>query len=109
MIHAPHRREPPRWRRGGSAWVNRSLDGSGLPESYGPRKARKERATMVVTSRITAVIRAERAVRSPTAIRKHIDELRKRLRRRVANAEADADMQDFIARAFHGGDVGGHA
>jgi hypothetical protein len=49
------------------------------------------------------------ASRSPTAIRKTMDELSKRLRRRVAAAESNQDLQDFIKRTFRGSDVGGHA
>ena len=49
------------------------------------------------------------AVRSPTALRKTIDELGKRLRRRVAAAQADQDVQDFARRCFRGSDVGGRA
>jgi hypothetical protein len=49
------------------------------------------------------------AARSPTAIRKTVEELGKRLRRRVAHATADPDLHDFLARVFHGTDVGGNA
>jgi hypothetical protein len=49
------------------------------------------------------------ATRSKTSIRKTIDELRKRLQRRVAAAESDGDVQDFIRRCFRDGDVGGNA
>lgn len=48
-------------------------------------------------------------VRSPTAMRKTIDELGKRLRRRVAAAEADETVQAFATRIFRGPDVGGNA
>ena len=60
---------------------------------------------------LAAVLAMSPAVtRSPTAIRKTIDELGKRLRRRVAQAERNADMQDFLRRVFRGDDdVGGHA
>jgi hypothetical protein len=47
--------------------------------------------------------------RSPTAIRKLCDDLRRRLIRMVAEAEHDADVQSFKGRVFNGGDVGGRA
>jgi len=47
--------------------------------------------------------------RSPTALRKNMDELHRRLRRSVNNAEADPELSDFIRRAFRSSDVGGHA
>src|SRR5262245_5594653 len=46
--------------------------------------------------------------RSPAAIRKMTDELRRRLHRRIADAERDADVQNFIKRCFRG-DVEGNA
>jgi len=49
------------------------------------------------------------ATRSPTAIRRTLDELGKHLRRRIAKAEADPGVQDFLRRVFRGLDVGGHA
>jgi hypothetical protein len=49
------------------------------------------------------------ATRSPTAMRKTCEELHRRLRKRVASAETNQDLQDFVARVLHGGDVGGHA
>jgi hypothetical protein len=48
------------------------------------------------------------AMRSPAAIRKTIEKGGKRLRHRVAAAEASERMQAFLRRTFHG-DVGGHA
>jgi hypothetical protein len=45
--------------------------------------------------------------RSPTAIRKTVDNLGKRLRRKVAAAEQSADLQEFLRRTFrHGGTEG---
>ena len=49
------------------------------------------------------------ATRSPTAIRKTIDDLGKRLRRQIAAAEASEDLQEFIRRTFRGNDVEGTA
>ena len=45
------------------------------------------------------------ATRSPTAIRKTVDDLDKRLRRQIAAAEASEDLQEFISRTFRGNDV----
>jgi hypothetical protein len=44
------------------------------------------------------------SVRSPTAIRRTVDELR----RRITQAERDPELQDFMRRCFRD-DVGGHA
>jgi hypothetical protein len=44
-----------------------------------------------------------------TALRRTIDELGKRLRRRVAAAENDHEMQNFMRRCFRSGGVGGNA
>jgi hypothetical protein len=49
------------------------------------------------------------AVRSPTAIRKTIDDLGKRLRRHVAAAQTDPEVQDFVRRCFNGERVRGQA
>jgi hypothetical protein len=49
------------------------------------------------------------AARSPTAIRKTVDDLHKRLHRRVAAAGQDAGLQDFVRRFFWNTDVGGNA
>ena len=49
------------------------------------------------------------ATRSPTAIRRTVDDLGKRLRRQIAAAEASEDLQDFIRRTFRGSDVEGTA
>ena len=49
------------------------------------------------------------AIRSPTAIRKTVDDLGKRLRRRVASAEQSPDLKDFVRRSFWNTDEGGNA
>ena len=49
------------------------------------------------------------ATRSPTAIRKTVDDLGKRLRRQIAAAEGSEDLQEFIRRTFRGNDVEGTA
>jgi precorrin isomerase len=60
-----------------------------------------ERALVnAITTAITEISRA---------IRKTCDELHKRLRRRVAHATADPELQDFLARVFRSSDVEGHA
>jgi hypothetical protein len=47
------------------------------------------------------------STRSPTAIRKTIDNLGKRLRKKIAAAERSGDLQDFVARTFHDGSTRG--
>ena len=49
------------------------------------------------------------ATRSPTAIRRTVDDLGKRLRRQIAAAEGSEDLQEFIRRTFRGNDVEGTA
>ena len=50
------------------------------------------------------------SVRSPTAIRKLVDVFGKRLRRRIAAAERDRELQDFLLhRCFRGGEREGNA
>jgi 2-oxo-4-hydroxy-4-carboxy--5-ureidoimidazoline (OHCU) decarboxylase len=50
------------------------------------------------------------ATRSPTAIRRTLDDLGgKRLRRQIAAAERSEDLQEFIRRTFRGNDVEGTA
>jgi hypothetical protein len=49
------------------------------------------------------------ATRSPAAIRKTVDNLGKRLRKRVANAEQSPDLGDFVRRSFWNTDEGGNA
>jgi len=49
------------------------------------------------------------ATGSPAAIRKTVDELGKRLRRRFASAEQSADLKDFVRRSFWNTDEGGNA
>jgi hypothetical protein len=71
------------------------------------RTAESAAALVNVLSFILAVSPA--VVRSPTAIRRTVDGLHKKLRQRVAAAEKDADVQDFRARVFTGTDTGGTA
>jgi hypothetical protein len=62
----------------------------------------------LTTLLVTTLAMSPAATRSPTQIRKTLDELGRRLRRRIAAAEADPGVADFVSRCFHGGD-GGHA
>jgi hypothetical protein len=68
-----------------------------------------EAASALLTCLASVLAMSPSAVRSPTAIRKTVDELGKRLRKRVAAAEQNADMQTFIRRCFNGSDVEGNA
>ena len=49
------------------------------------------------------------AARSPTQIRTLVDELHKRLRKRVAIAENGTEFQNFVCSVFRDGNVGGSA
>jgi hypothetical protein len=68
-----------------------------------------ETASALLTVLAGMLAMSPAAARSPRAIRKTCDELQKRLRARVAHATADPELQDFLARVFHGPDVGGRA
>jgi hypothetical protein len=67
-----------------------------------------ETASALVSTLATVLAMWPSATRSPTAIRNTVDELSKRLRRRLALAEADPVLQEFMRRSFNGTD-GGHA
>ena len=64
-------------------------------------------ALLTVLAGILAMLPS--ATRSPTAIRRTVDDLGKRLRRQIAAAEASEDLQEFISRTFRGNDVEGTA
>ena len=68
-----------------------------------------ETANALLTALAVIIGLSPSATRSPTALRKTIDEFGKRLRRRVAEAESNSSVQDFARRSFRGGDVGGTA
>jgi hypothetical protein len=68
-----------------------------------------ETVSALITVLAAMLAMSPAASRSPTAIRKVIDELHKRLRRRVAAAQADESLQEFLRRVFPGTDVGGNA
>jgi hypothetical protein len=67
-----------------------------------------EAASALVSALALVLAMSPSAVRSPTSIRKMLDELRRRLRRRVADATTNADLQDSLARVFRD-DVEGNA
>jgi hypothetical protein len=71
------------------------------------RTAECAQALVIVLAGVLAMSPA--ATRSPTAIRRTIDDLGKRLRRQIAAAEASEDLQEFISRTFRGNDVEGTA
>ena len=68
-----------------------------------------ETAAALLTALASVLAMSPSAVRSPTAIRNTIDELGKRLRRRLAAAEADPVLQEFMRRTFNGTDTEGSA
>jgi hypothetical protein len=68
-----------------------------------------ETASALMTCLACVLAMSPAAARSPTALRRTVDELGKRLRRRVAYAEADEDLRDFLRRVFNGTDIEGSA
>jgi hypothetical protein len=66
-----------------------------------------ETIAALVTTLASVLAMSPSAVRSPTQIRKTLDE--QRLRRRLAAAEADPVLQEFMRRAFNATDDAGHA
>jgi hypothetical protein len=68
-----------------------------------------EAASALVTVLAAVLALSPTAARSPTAIRKTVDELGKRLRRLLAAAENDQCVQAFARRCFRSDDVGGRA
>ena len=71
------------------------------------RTAECAQALVIVLDGVLAMSPA--ATRSPTAIRRTIDDLGKRFRRQIAVTEASEDLQEFISRTFRGNDVEGTA
>ena len=71
------------------------------------RTAECAQALVIVLAGVLAMSPA--ATRSPTAIRRSIGDLGKRLRRKTAVTEASDDPQEFISRTFRGNDVEGTA
>jgi hypothetical protein len=67
-----------------------------------------EAASALVSCLAAVLALSPSAARSPTAMRKAVDELGKRLRRRVAAAQASEEVQAFGRRVFRGNDVGGN-
>jgi hypothetical protein len=68
-----------------------------------------ELSSALLTVLAGVTVMSPSATRSPTAVRRTLDQLGKRLRRRLAAAETDPAMQDFLRRIFHGNDVEGSA
>jgi hypothetical protein len=68
-----------------------------------------ETIAALVTTLASVLAMSPSAVRSPTQIRKTLDELGKRLRRRLAAAEADPVMREFMRSTFNGTDTEGSA
>jgi len=68
-----------------------------------------EAASALTTVLANILALSPSACRSPTAIRKSVDDIGKRLRRRIAAAEKDADLKEFIRRSFWGNDTEGNA
>ena len=71
------------------------------------RTAESAPALLTVLAGVLAM--SPSATPSPTAIRRTIDDLGKRLHRKIAAAEASEDLQEFISRTFRGTDTAGSA
>jgi hypothetical protein len=63
----------------------------------------------LVTVLAGAIALSPAVTRSPTQLRKFLDETTKRLRRQTLQAAVNPATQRFKARCFNGTDVGGHA
>jgi hypothetical protein len=68
-----------------------------------------ETASALLTVLAGTLAMSPAVCRSPTTIRKTIDDLHKRLRRQLAGIEASPDLQEFLRRAFRGPDTAGNA
>lgn len=68
-----------------------------------------EAAQALLTALACVLAMSPSVTRSPAAIRKTIDDLGKRLRRRVASAEQSPDLKNFVRRSFWNTDEGGNA
>jgi hypothetical protein len=62
-----------------------------------------------LTAVLGGMIAVSPALRSPTATRKAIDEISKRLRRQVAAARNDPEVASFTRSVFNGTQTGGNA
>ena len=68
-----------------------------------------ETAKALLTALAGVLAMSPSVSRSPTAIRKTVEELGKRLRRRASAAEQNADMREFLRRTFRDGGTEGNA
>ena len=68
-----------------------------------------ETAEALITILAGVLAMSPSVARSPTALRRTIDNLHKRLRCKVAAAEKSADLQDFLHRSFRGNVAEGNA
>jgi hypothetical protein len=68
-----------------------------------------EIASALLTALAATLAMSPSASRSPATIRRTCDDLHKRLRRRVASAEQNPDLEDFVRQSFWGNGTGGSA
>jgi len=68
-----------------------------------------EAAQALLTALACVLAMSPSATRSPAAIRKTVDELGKRLRRKLSAAEQNSDLKDFVRRSFWNTDTDGSA
>jgi tetrahydromethanopterin S-methyltransferase subunit E len=68
-----------------------------------------ETVAALVTVLAGTIALSPAVTRSPTQLRKFLDEVAKRLRRKAMEAAGSHETKRFKARCFGGTDVGGHA
>ena len=67
-----------------------------------------EIAAALITALACTLATSPSATRTSAAIRKVVEDIGKSLRRQVASAEENVDIQEFLKRSFSGDDVGGN-
>jgi hypothetical protein len=68
-----------------------------------------ETASALLTVLAGVLAMSPAATRSPTATRKMLDDLHRKLRRQLMEAERSADVREFASRCFRNTDVEGSA
>jgi hypothetical protein len=84
-------------------------DASKVSDMDAPVLRTGEAASALLTCLAIVLAMSPSATRSPSALRQTLDALGKRLRQRLAVAEADAGLQEFLRRVFHGTGTDGTA
>jgi hypothetical protein len=84
-------------------------DASKVSDVDAPVLRTGEAASALLTCLAIVLAMSPSAARSPTALRQTLDALGKRLRQRLAVAECNPAMQEFLRRVFHGTGTNGTA